>query len=72
MRKNKTIKEFKNFKMTPEVFKHRKKVINVLYELKNMGYSLPRIDVRIGHSNECNTLAFAKLNQNIIWIIEIQ
>ena len=70
MRKNKTIKEFKNFKMTPEVFKMRTKVMKVLYELKHMGYNLPRIDVRIGHSKECNTLAFAKLNQNIIWISE--
>ena len=46
MRKNKTIKEFKNFKMTPEVFKLRKKVINVLYELKHIGGTKQQI---VGH-----------------------
>ena len=44
MKKNKTTKHFKNYKMTNEVYKLRKKVINVLYELKNMGYNLPRIE----------------------------
>ena len=70
MAKNKTTKEFKNFKMTPEVFKLRRKVINVLYELKNMGYNLPRIDVRIGQSKHYNTLALERLNDNIMWISE--
>ena len=34
MRKNKTTKNFINFKMTPEVYKLRKKVMNVLWEKK--------------------------------------
>ena len=70
MKKEKTTKHFKNYKMTNEVYKLRKKVINVLYELKNMGYSLPRIDVRIGQSKHYNTLALARLNDNIMWISE--
>ena len=56
--------------MTNEVYKLRKKVINVLYELKNMGYNLPRIDVRIGQSKHYNTLALARLNDNIMWVSE--
>ena len=39
MRKNKTTKNFINFKMTDEVYKLRKKVINVLYDLKNNGFN---------------------------------
>ena len=70
MKKEKTTKHFKNYKMTNEVYKLRKKVINVLYELKNMGYNLPRIDVRIGQSKHYNTLALARLNDNIMWISE--
>ena len=69
-RKNKTTKNFINFKMTDEVYKLRKKVINVLYELKDKGFNLPRIDVRIGQHKDCQVLGVARLNNNIIWITE--
>jgi len=69
-RKNKTTKNFINFKMTDEVYKLRKKVINVLYELKDKGFNLPRIDVRIGQHKDCQVLGVARLNRNIIWITE--
>ena len=69
MKKQKTTKHFKNYKMTNEVYKLRRKVINVLYELKNMGYNLPRIDVRIGQSKHYNTLALARLNDNTMGIV---
>ena len=60
--KTKTTKQFKNYKMTNEVTKDRKKVINVLYELKNMGYNLPIInDVRIGQSKHYNTISPCKI-----------
>ena len=67
-RKNKTTKNFINFKMTDEVYKLRKKVMNVLYDLKNNGFNIPRIDVRIGQHKDCQVLGVARLNNNIIWI----
>ena len=70
MRKNKTTKNFINFKMTNEVYNLRKKVINVLYDLKNNGFNIPRIDVRIGQHKDCQVLGVARLNNNIIWITE--
>ena len=69
-RKNKTTKNFINFKMTDEVYKLKRKVINILYELKNNGFNIPRIDVRIGQHNDCQVLGVARLNNNIIWITE--
>lgn len=70
MRKVKTTKHFTNYKMSNEVYKLRRKVINVLYDLKNQGYNLPRIDVRIGQSKQCQNLALARLNGKMIWISE--
>ena len=68
--KSKTVKSFINFKMNDEVYKSRRKVINFIYELKNKGFKLPRIDVRIGNSTRCNVLAKAKLKENIIWVTQ--
>ena len=34
MRKNKTTKNFTNFKMDNEVYKLRRQVMNIIYELK--------------------------------------
>ena len=48
MRKNDKLKNFTNYKMDSDVYKLRRKVINLIYELKNEGLTLPRIDVRIG------------------------
>lgn len=69
MRKNKTTKEFKNYQMNSDVYKLRKQVINLIYEVKQ-SYDIPRIDVRIGESKSCSTLGIARLNDNIIWISE--
>ena len=69
MRKNKTTKEFKNYKMNSDVYKLRRQVMNLIYEVKEV-YDIPRIDVRIGESKNCNTLGIARLNNNIIWIAE--
>ena len=69
-RKNDNCKEFINNEMTPETYKKKKKVVRVLYELRDLGFIIPRIDVRIGKSKHYNTLALARLNNNIMWISE--
>ena len=40
-------KEIKNFKMNDATYKERRKVINILYEARNRGIKLPRVEVRI-------------------------
>ena len=42
------IKKIKNFDMNKNTYSLRRKVINLIYEVKNSGVSLPRIEVRIG------------------------
>ena len=69
MRKNKTTKNFTNFKMDNEVYKQRRQVMNIIYEIKNIGLNIPRIDVRIGEDKSCNVLGKGRLNDNIIWIL---
>ena len=69
-RKKKTTKNFTNFKMNNEVYEKRKKVIDFIYELKNEGFKLPRIDVRIGTDKQCDILGKARLKDNIIWITD--
>jgi len=69
-RRNDKCKEFINNEMTPETYKKKKKVVRVLYELRDLGFIIPRIDVRIGKSKHFNTLALARLNNNIMWISE--
>ena len=66
--KKTVIKYFNNYKMDNEVYKLRRKVINLIYELKNEGLNLPRVDVRVGEAIDCNDLGVARLNDNIIWI----
>ena len=65
----KTTKDFRNYKMNDEVYKLRRQVIDLIYEVKEV-YNIPRIDVRIGESKSCSTLGIARLNKNIIWIAE--
>ena len=67
MRK-KTTKDFTNHKMTDDVYKLRRQVIDMIYEIKNVYSDIPRIDVRIGKSKTCGVLGVARLNDNIIWI----
>ena len=68
MKKNKTAKNFTNFKMNGDVYKLRRQVLNIIYEVKNMGLNIPWIDVRIGEDKNCQILGKAKLKGNIIWI----
>jgi len=57
----------KNMKMDDDVYKLRRQVIDLLYELKRIKPDLPRITVRITE-DKGNTLGVGRLNENIIWI----
>ena len=56
--------------MDNRVYQLRRKVIDMIYEVKNEIKSLPRIDVRIGEHNCNKTLGVARLKDNIVWITE--
>jgi len=68
MRKNKTTKNFTNFKMDGDVYALRCKVMSVIYAVKKSGMNIPRVDVRIGEDKNCHVLGKGRLNDNIIWI----
>ena len=54
-------------KMDADVYKLRRKVINVLYDLKRDGFDLPRIEVRI--VKDCkDAMAYAYIGKNIIHV----
>lgn len=60
----------KNLKMSDEVYKLRRAVIDFIYEAKKV-VELPRIDVRITEPNKgshSNVLGLAYLNANVIYI----
>ena len=63
-------KKIKNFKMNNDVYKLRRQVIELIYEVKNGGGKLPRISVRIGEqtAKHKNVLGCAKMNKNQMWI----
>jgi predicted transcriptional regulator with HTH domain len=62
--------KIKNFKMSDAVYKLRRKVIELIYEVKKGGVKLPRISVRIGEQTvkHKNVLGCAKMNGNQMWI----
>ena len=61
---------FVNHKMNNEVYKNKRKVLDFVYELKNQGFKLPRVNVVIGDAKKCNVLGKAKLKENIIWVTQ--
>ena len=61
-------KQIKNFKMNDAVYKLRRKVIDLIYEVKSEIRSLPRIEVRIGEARNHRTLGVAALKDLKIWI----
>ena len=65
-------KKIKNFKMNDEVYKLRRQVINLIYEAKNFGIDLPRIDVRIGTAKKGHeqVLGVGRMSDKKIWITE--
>jgi len=62
------VKQIKNFKMNDSVYKLRRQVIDLIYEVKKEIRNLPRIEVRIGEARDHNVLGVAKLSRNQIWI----
>ena len=62
------VSQIKNFKMNDAVYKLRRQVINLIYEVKKEFLSFPRIEVRIGEARNHNVLGVAKLNKKQIWI----
>ena len=57
-----------NKKMNNEVYSLRRKVINIIYDIKKE-VDLPRIEVRITDSHT-HILGVGRMNCNIIWITE--
>lgn len=54
-------------KMDKDTYALRKKVMDVIYEIKNKGYNLPRIEVRIVTENT-EACAYAYLGKNIVHV----
>jgi len=63
--KNKTAYGGKMLKMDDNVYALRRKVMNVLYDIKRRGYAIPRVEVRVvdGSTDAC---AYAYLGQDIV------
>jgi len=59
-------KNFTNFKMNNQVYKIRRKVIKIIYQVKKIT-NLPRIDVRVGDARH-NILGIAQMGDCKLWI----
>ena len=70
-RKNKSTRYGVNKKMNSDVYKLRRKVIDIIYDAKKL-VNLPRIDVRIynNHKENKHVLGVGRMKGNIIWIDE--
>ena len=72
MRRNKNINrtayDAKMMKMDQDVYQLRKKVMNVIYEVKRNGYKIPRVEVRIVEEGQEDMMGYAYLNENIVHI----
>lgn len=70
MKKRTVIKELTNKKMNPEVYAMRRKVIEIIYELKKH-LDLPRIEVRITDNPEDTVIGMGTMCEaTTIWIVE--
>lgn len=67
---NMKTKEIKNNKMNDFTYKLRRKVINILYEARDRGIKLPRVNVRIGQPTECAPNVLGVGGGLNIWITE--
>lgn len=63
--KNTTCRNAKMLKMDNEIYALRRKVMDVLYEIKGRGYNIPRIEVRVV-SEDTEACAYAYLGRNIV------
>jgi len=70
--KNMKTKKIKNFDMSPEVYKLRRQVIELIYDAKNNGIDLPRIEVRVGSAKKGHehVLGVGRMSKKIIWITD--
>jgi len=61
-----------NRTMNKDTYELRRMVMAHIYNAKriliNVGYALPRIDVRIGDRHDDHVLGCARMGDNIIWI----
>ena len=64
------VAQIKNHKMNDLVYKKRRQVMNLIYEVKREFLSFPRIEVRIGEARDHNVLGVAKLSKKQIWITD--
>jgi hypothetical protein len=69
-RRNMKVAQIKNHKMNDLVYKKRRQVMNLIYEVKKEFLSFPRIEVRIGEARDHNVLGVAKLSKKQIWITD--
>lgn len=67
--KNKTAFNHKLNSMNNETYELRRKVIDIIYEVKKL-HSIPRIEVRIVSGGNENNCGYAYLGKNIIHINE--
>jgi hypothetical protein len=68
--KNTTAYDFKLNKMNSDTYAMRRKVMDIIYEVKNKGYNIPRIEVRIVKDGDVNACGYAYLSENIVHINE--
>jgi len=69
--KNRVKEGFKMNQMNNETYALRRKVINIIYEAKNRGFKLPRIEVRVVNAKATsNVCGYAYLKTNVIHINE--
>jgi hypothetical protein len=57
-------------KMDNDTYALRRRVMNVLYDIKNKGIKIPRIEVRIVSDNPSGVCGYAYLNSNVVHIVE--
>lgn len=67
-RRDDTTAKLTNKKMSPEVYRLRRQVIDLIYEANKL-VALPRIDVRVTDRHQM-ILGVAEMKGNIIWITE--
>ena len=69
--KNRTAQGFNLNKMSNDTYALRRKVIDIIYEAKNKGFKLPRIEVRVVNTEVRNhACGYAYLNSNVVHINE--
>jgi hypothetical protein len=59
-----------NKKMSPEVYKLRRQVIELVYEAKRLVPTLPRIEVRVTDNSNSGVAGCARMNDCVIWMTE--